>query len=473
MVIAFKLQIKIVPRQKGFYFLSIFKYHQIFQPYLLYQPTKMNILNILEELEKLLTEILLWIVLIPRTLIKIITKPKWVPAYIEEQVEKPSERFRDYMSPIILFLVNSLALFFILEYIVYKAGMEFYLPDFFNKVFNFNNVGDVESKLTDINTLLIALGFMLLPILFAVFVEVIRKKKLTRDQLKKAIYIQTYYFSPVLLVYFLAIIFYNILPFEPLVDISSYVLFILMFLWFSRVQLGLLRSGLGLNRRKAVTSYVVMIIILLITFTTYDAFSTINSTSSGSSFFDDLVVPETGEYKLSVRSRTFQVEDIDVYYELSKTKKEEEGRVFSFENLTSGQVSEQVSFTLKKGDTISLMTTSESLLTFFDLNMAFINDYKVPVTNDSLNLEPNKGPLYKPFEAVNNNEPKIHPKFIYLDSRPTENGEMVMWRATVFNMSRLFFNILWIFLLGFLIAAIIKGLFSKTTVVAQKKSANQ
>ncbi|HVN14836.1 MAG TPA: hypothetical protein VMT73_03770 [Anaerolineales bacterium] len=68
-----------------------------------------NIANFLEGLEKLAYKILLWIILLPKTLLKIILDPRWAPGYIEEELHNDqTPPFDEYMSPIILFLVVTL-----------------------------------------------------------------------------------------------------------------------------------------------------------------------------------------------------------------------------------------------------------------------------------------------------------------------------------------------------------------------------
>ena len=67
----------------------------------------MNILNFLEGIEKLVVELLLWIIFVPKTLFKILADPEWVPGYVEKEVAKESDRFNNYISPILLFLAAS------------------------------------------------------------------------------------------------------------------------------------------------------------------------------------------------------------------------------------------------------------------------------------------------------------------------------------------------------------------------------
>jgi len=71
--------------------------------------------NLLESLEKLVFEILMWLVFIPKTLFKILRNPNWVPGYIEDEFKKKDGRFSEYVSPLIL-----LSLLFLLPFWLFR-----------------------------------------------------------------------------------------------------------------------------------------------------------------------------------------------------------------------------------------------------------------------------------------------------------------------------------------------------------------
>ena len=65
--------------------------------------------RIFESIEKLAYDILIWILLIPKTLVKILMEPRWVPGYVKKELgEQGDERFDDYLSPVMLLLIVSL-----------------------------------------------------------------------------------------------------------------------------------------------------------------------------------------------------------------------------------------------------------------------------------------------------------------------------------------------------------------------------
>ena len=65
-----------------------------------------SMISFLEGLEKLAYRILMWVVLIPKTVFKIIFEPRFAPEYVKQQLEKNVETpFAVYMSPMLLFLI--------------------------------------------------------------------------------------------------------------------------------------------------------------------------------------------------------------------------------------------------------------------------------------------------------------------------------------------------------------------------------
>jgi len=64
-----------------------------------------DLIDFLDSIEKLAYKILLWIILIPKTLWRIITDPAWVPAYIKGQLAGKESPFDEHISPVFLLLV--------------------------------------------------------------------------------------------------------------------------------------------------------------------------------------------------------------------------------------------------------------------------------------------------------------------------------------------------------------------------------
>lgn len=68
-----------------------------------------NLTDVIEGIEKFAYEVMIWVLLIPKTLVQIIVNPSWIPEYITRELDdKTDDRFDSYISPIILILACTL-----------------------------------------------------------------------------------------------------------------------------------------------------------------------------------------------------------------------------------------------------------------------------------------------------------------------------------------------------------------------------
>jgi hypothetical protein len=67
-----------------------------------------SIFTILQDIERLIYKILMWIILIPKTIIRIILEPRWAAEYIKTELREGQSHFDEYVSPVILLLVVAL-----------------------------------------------------------------------------------------------------------------------------------------------------------------------------------------------------------------------------------------------------------------------------------------------------------------------------------------------------------------------------
>lgn len=84
--------------------------------------------NLVETLEKLAFEILLWIIFIPKTLFKIIWNPSWVPGYINEELAKDKGRFSEYVSPLVLFSIIVIGMIGGIQWVFSLSDVEAVVP---------------------------------------------------------------------------------------------------------------------------------------------------------------------------------------------------------------------------------------------------------------------------------------------------------------------------------------------------------
>jgi hypothetical protein len=210
----------------------------------------MNIANILAGLEKLVVEILLWLLFVPKTLFKVVADPGWVPSYVDAELAKDKERFDNYMSPILLFFICSVVIFVVGDIVVFS-----------------DTTADGEDKLSNVAKSLqgttgyiAALGFLSLPLLFSLGSELFRGKPLTRTSVERALYIQCFYFSPFVLSA-MATDLYETSP-----KLQDYIIWMLLplSLWFVVVEVRLFAQERHIGWVKAVGVLVLCLFTALV-----------------------------------------------------------------------------------------------------------------------------------------------------------------------------------------------------------------
>lgn len=67
-----------------------------------------TIFTVLQDIEKLIYKVLMWFILIPKTIVRIILHPKWAAKYVKSELKEGESHFDEYVSPVILLLIVAL-----------------------------------------------------------------------------------------------------------------------------------------------------------------------------------------------------------------------------------------------------------------------------------------------------------------------------------------------------------------------------
>ncbi len=198
----------------------------------------MNIVSILEGIEKLVVDFVMWILLIPRTLRMILENPGDVPEFVERELSKSTERFDGYISPVLLFLVCSAVMFFLMDLVV-SADHTFV---------------EVQDKLLKAlqgpQGVAAAMGFLLLPLFLGLVTHASRKTQVTGEWLRRVLYIQCCYCAPLTLSVF-SFGFYSASralepsPVRVIADSALVVLCVALLVWFVIVEIQLFAKQRG------------------------------------------------------------------------------------------------------------------------------------------------------------------------------------------------------------------------------------
>ncbi|MCC6299177.1 MAG: hypothetical protein IT314_07755 [Anaerolineales bacterium] len=67
-----------------------------------------SIFTVFLDIEKLIYKVLMWVILVPKTLVNITLNPAWAPGYVKDELENDESPFDEFISPIILLLIVAL-----------------------------------------------------------------------------------------------------------------------------------------------------------------------------------------------------------------------------------------------------------------------------------------------------------------------------------------------------------------------------
>lgn len=152
----------------------------------------MNFVKIFQSIEEVIYELALWLVLIPKTLYKILKSPLWIYDYIEGELNKDiSKRFSHYLSPVLFFVIIAVipALYLkprIIFTTVWVAIQNMSGEEFEDKLFAR------------------AVTMFLSPVFMSILLHICYKKEISRDSFKLVFYCNCYIFSVRLLAWLIS-----------------------------------------------------------------------------------------------------------------------------------------------------------------------------------------------------------------------------------------------------------------------------
>jgi len=250
----------------------------------------MNIIDILKGIENLAVEVLLWLIYIPKTIFKIIKDPNWVPGYVRDELSK-NDKFKGYMSPVLLFLGISIILFVLLDTGVLTT------PDYNQKG------GSFSDRIQDA----IGLLFLGIPLFFALFTEIFRKGGVKRETVLLNLYVQCYYLSPVMLSLFAFLLadqfdWESTGTFENVAMIPG-ILFSLTLLWFIFVQVKFISRELKYNKVISLGIVLIWVIVMSGGYYGYDILfspAIVDQKLVGEVEKLEMTLPSDGEFSIDV-----------------------------------------------------------------------------------------------------------------------------------------------------------------------------
>jgi len=146
----------------------------------------MDFAKLFQSVEDAVYEVIVWILLLPKTLFRSMFRPRWTIQYVNEEWEKrPEDRFDEYLSPVLLWLI--VAVFPLSVSTILQNG-------------NIKTVQDLVSALHD-GLLSQALYAMIIPFTYIAWMEWMGDRPIRKSTLKRSFYIHCYALAPAQFIY--------------------------------------------------------------------------------------------------------------------------------------------------------------------------------------------------------------------------------------------------------------------------------
>jgi hypothetical protein len=202
-----------------------------------------DFIRLLSSFEDLVSEIVVWALMLPKTLWQAIVRPEWIHGYIDEELAKPPDkRFNEHFAPILFWLIVGIG-----PNIFFQVGDP--------KTGQLLRFGLVNTSF-QIASLIIALTF---PLVFIWVLNRAKKQPIEKEGLKRLLMSQCYLTAPVMLIETFA----STLLFGFISDLSNTtflvvgsILMLAALIWTIIRETGMFAQELGITRSKSLGSVI-------------------------------------------------------------------------------------------------------------------------------------------------------------------------------------------------------------------------
>jgi hypothetical protein len=149
----------------------------------------MGPLKVLQSVEELIFQIATWIVLLPRTFLRVLRRPQWVPEYVSEELHKDAtERFSSQMSPVLFWVLIGL--------VPHLLTIDLLGSMSESRVASEKEWLRFLASSWEARLLVISIFALSGPLAFSTAIARDRKETVSRDSLRSPFYGQCYAFAP-------------------------------------------------------------------------------------------------------------------------------------------------------------------------------------------------------------------------------------------------------------------------------------
>jgi hypothetical protein len=146
----------------------------------------MDLGKLFQSIEDAVYEIMVWILLLPKTLFRSMFRPRWATQYVHEELDKrPEDRFDEFLSPVLLWLIAAV------------------LPLTISTLLKDGNIRTIHELIQSLSNGLLsqALFAMITPFIYITWMEWMRDHPIKKSTLRTSFYLHCYALAPAQFVY--------------------------------------------------------------------------------------------------------------------------------------------------------------------------------------------------------------------------------------------------------------------------------
>jgi hypothetical protein len=146
----------------------------------------MDIGKLFQSIEDAVYEIMVWILLLPKTLLRSMFKPRWAIQYVHEELGRtPEDRFDEFLSPVLLWLIAAV------------------LPLTIATVLKDGGIRTIDELIQALSNGLLpqALYAMITPFTYIVWMQWMNNQPIRKSTLKTSFYLHCYALAPAQFIY--------------------------------------------------------------------------------------------------------------------------------------------------------------------------------------------------------------------------------------------------------------------------------
>jgi len=204
----------------------------------------MDLFKIVRSIEELLYQIVIWVLLVPKTLVRVIRSPSWAQLYVTEEIKKdPDNQFEEYMSPIMFLVAAAVLPSFVLSSL---DPVEIKIP-----------IYKLIAPNTEYKFYIHAFLWALAPLSFAYVHFRELNESINREDLKLFFYIQCYVIAPISLIIISQTVLRLAIKSSPSPESSDLIQYVsignsvLLLSWIFYSEISVFKANLDIGLRKA------------------------------------------------------------------------------------------------------------------------------------------------------------------------------------------------------------------------------